>query len=186
MTGFDISSEALKFSKTRKITPLVQASALGIPFRADRFDLVTSFDVLYERQVTSDLDALAEFSRVLRPGGLLLLRLPACDWLRGQHDLTIHTARRYSAPQVIQLLRKSGFQILHTTYANTFLFPLAVGKRLSERFWSPAPGSSDLSVEVGLFNGILRWVLSCEAPFAARKSMPFGLSVIALGKKPEK
>ena len=185
VTGFDISPLALGFCRARNLTPLVLASVMEIPFKSGNFDLVTSFDVLYERAVTSDSVALAEFFRVLRPEGFLLLRLPAYNWLRGQHDVTIHTARRYTASRVAQLLKDSGFRILHISYANTFLFPLAVAKRLLERIWPPAPNSSDLSVEVGALNGLFRQILSGEAFPAARIGLPFGLSVIALGQKPK-
>jgi hypothetical protein len=135
--------------------------------------------------VSNDLDALTEFFRVLRPGGLVFLRLPAYDWLRGQHDITIHTARRYTASQATQLLKDSGFQLLHISYANTILFPMAVAKRLLEHILPPASASSDLSVNVGVFNGLFKRILSSEAFLAAHIGLPFGLSVIALGLKPK-
>jgi SAM-dependent methyltransferase len=185
VTGFDISPIALKYCRARNLTLLAFASVIGIPCQPDSFDLATSFDVLYERAVTNDSNALAELFRVIRPGGFILLRLPAYNWLRGQHDVTIHTARRYTTSQVIQLLQDSGFHILHVSYANTFLFPLALAKRLLERIWPPAPGSSDLSVEVGAFNGLFKQVLSSEASLAAHIGLPFGLCVFALGQKPK-
>lgn len=184
VTGFDISPLALGFCCSRSLSPLLQASVMEIPFPAGRFDLVTSFDVLYERAVPSDQTALEEFFRTLRPGGFLLLRLPAYNWLRGQHDRAIHTARRYTATRVAQLLTTSGFRLAHITYANTFLFPLALAKRLLERIWPPKPDSSDLSIQTGAFDSLFRHILSSEAPLAARTGLPFGLSVIALGQKP--
>lgn len=183
VTGFDISPLALKFCRTRHLTPLTLASVMQIPFPADRFDLVTSFDVLYERAVTDDAVAVAEFYRVLRPGGFIFLRLPAYDWLRGRHDMTIHTARRYTLQRVARLLEAHRFRIRHMTYANTFLFPLALTKRLFERLRPPTSGSSDLSVEVGVFNGLFRKLLDSEALLVTRMRLPFGLSVIALGQK---
>jgi len=186
VTGFDISPLALQFCRARGLTPLAQASVTEIPFPADSFNLLTSFDVLYEHAVNADAAALAEFFRVLRPGGLLLLRLPAYNWLRGQHDRATHTARRYTARQVKDLLTANGFLIAHLTYANTILFPLALLKRQLEKLWPPAPNSSDLSLEMGSFNRLFQFVLSCEAPLVARHSLPFGLSVLALAQKPEK
>ncbi len=185
VTGIDVSPLALGFCRKRNLTSLALASVTNIPFPPESFDLVTSFDVLYEQAVRNDLAALDEFFRVLRPGGLTLLRLPAYDWLRGQHDLTIHTARRYTVPQVTQLLKDSGFQPLRVTYANTFLFPLALAKRLLERIFPPDPSSSDLSVNVGMLNGLFKHVLASEAFFVSRIGLPFGLSVIALARKPQ-
>ena len=185
VTGIDVSPLALGFCRKRNLTPLGMASVSNIPFPPDSFDLVTSFDVLYEQAVSDDLAALTEFFRVLRPNGLMLLRLPAYDWLRGEHDRTIHTARRYTVPQVTQLLQDSGFQLLRVTYANTLLFPLALAKRLLERIFPPAPSSSDLSVNVGILNGLFKHILASEAFFVSRIGLPFGLSVIALARKPQ-
>jgi len=185
VTGIDVSPLALGFCRKRNLTSLGLASISNIPVPPESFDLVTSFDVLYEQAVTSDLAALTEFFRILRPGGLALLRLPAYNWLRGQHDLTIHTARRYTVPQVTQLLKDSGFQPLRVSYANTFLFPLALAKRLLERISPPAPSSSDLSVNVGMLNGLFKHILASEAFFVSRIGLPFGLSVIALARKPQ-
>ena len=185
VTGIDISPIALGFCRERRLTSTALASIMEIPFQPGSFDLVTSFDVLYERAVTSDLAALTEFLRVLRPGGILLLRLPAYNWLLGQHDVTVHTVRRYTASQMTKLFNDSGFRLLHISYANTFLFPLAVAKRLLERIFPPAPASSDLSVNVGIFNGLFKGILGSEAFFVSRIGLPFGLSVIALGQKPK-
>jgi ubiquinone/menaquinone biosynthesis C-methylase UbiE len=185
VTGIDVSAAALGFCRKRSLTSLSLASVSSIPFPPDSFDLVTSFDVLYEQAVLNDLVALTEFYRILRPGGWTLLRLPAYDWLRGEHDRTIHTARRYTVPQVKRLLVESGFHPLRVTYANTFLFPLALAKRLLERIFPPAPSSSDLSIKVGMLNGLFKHILASEALFVSRIGLPFGLSVIALARKPQ-
>jgi SAM-dependent methyltransferase len=183
VTGCDIHPLALDFCRKRNAHSLACASVSDLPFASAIFDLITSFDVLYERAVPSDLSALREFYRVLVPGGRLLLRLPAYDWLRGQHDRLVHTSRRYTINRVSRLLAESGFMIEHLSYANTFLFPMAVLKRLSEKIVPARGGHSDLALETGRFNKILRAILSAEAPLAAGMGLPFGLSVIAVGVK---
>ena len=184
VSGFDISPLALKNCRKRNLSSLAQASVMEIPCKSGCLDLVTSFDVLYERAVTDDSVAMSEFFRVLRPAGFVLLRLPAYDWLRGQHDLTVHTARRYTAKQVADLLMESGFRIVHLSYANPFLFPLALAKRLMERIRPASPGASDLLINVGVLNYLFKQILSREAFWITRCGLPFGLSVIALGQKP--
>jgi ubiquinone/menaquinone biosynthesis C-methylase UbiE len=185
VTGIDISPLALGFCQKRNLTSLALASITEIPFQSEGFDLVTSFDVLYEQAVTSDFASLTEFFRVLRPDGFIFLRLPAYNWLRGQHDATVHTARRYTTSQVSSLLKDSGVRLIHISYATTFLFPLAVAKRLLEHVWPPALNSSDLSVNVWGFNVILKNILGSEAALVANIGLPFGLSVIAIGQKPK-
>ena len=181
--GVDLSPLALDFCRRRNLCRLSRASLLDLPFAPASFDLVASFDVLYERAVPSDLAALRELARVLAPGGFLFLRLPAYDWLRGAHDEVIHTARRYTIRRAADLLRQSGLTPLHLTYANTLLFPLAAAKRLLERLRPARKAESDLEMRVGRLNGILRGVLAAEAPWVSSRRLPFGLSVLALVQK---
>ncbi len=183
VTGIDLYPQALEFCRKRNAPRLARASVLNLPFAPSSFELVTSFDVLYERAVASDITALTEIFRVLTPNGRLLLRLPAYDWLRGQHDKIVHTNRRYTKKLVKELLEKSGFTVEHLSHANTFLFPLAIIKRLSERIFPPTHFQSDLSLNPGVLNNFLKFVLASEAPFVSKASLSYGLSVIAVGKK---
>jgi SAM-dependent methyltransferase len=184
VTGVDVSPLALDFCRARGLERLSQASVTALPFAAARFDLVTSFDVLYHRAVGDYRAALREFHRVLRPGGRVLLRLPAYDRLRGRHDAVIHTARRFNAGGLSESLRETGFAIERITYANTVLFPLALGKRLLEPLLPPGdPGRSDVAPNPPWLDGALSAVLSAEARWLRRRDLPFGLTVVALGKK---
>ena len=71
----------------------------------------------------------------------------------------------------------------HLSYVNTFLFPVAVIKRLSERIFPPKENQSDLALNPGVLNNLLRYILTSEALLAANIGLPYGLSVIAVGKK---
>ena len=183
VTGCDLSALALRYCQQRGLARLAQATVTQLPFPQNCFDAVTSFDVVYESSVEAPLVAFKEFARVLRPGGLLLLRVPAYDWLRGHHDHAVHTARRFNRRSLSNLIRQSGLRVVHITYANTFLFPLALIKRLAERAVPPKPDSSDLTLGTGVFNGLLRRILAAEAPLAVRAGLPFGLSLIAVALK---
>jgi SAM-dependent methyltransferase len=182
VTGFDFSAEALRFSQQRAHTRLAQASVLEIPFASQRFDLIVSFDVICEMGV-DDNQALREFGRILKPGGLVMLRLPAYDWLRGKHDAATHIRHRFTRGEIGAKLKQSGFMPVRLSYANTFLFPIAVAKRLSERLFSPNQTGSDLTLDPGPMNGVLRSILSAEAPLVSRVGLPFGLTVVALARK---
>ena len=181
VTGLDLSAEALKFSRRRGHSRLVQASVLQVPFASGSFDVLVSFDVISEVAV-GEGQAMREFARLLRPGGIMLLRVPAYAWLRGQHDVAVNLARRYSRGEIIAKLQASGLTPLHTSYANTFLFPVAAAKRWSERFL-PEQRGSDLILSTGAVNGILRSILSAEAPMISSIGLPFGLTVAALARK---
>ena len=184
--GIDLAAEALALSRQSLQSDLAQASVLAIPFADASFDLVTSFDVLYHRAVPDERAALREAWRVLRPGGRLLLRLPAYQFLLRRHDREVHTRRRYTAGHVRVLLRASGYVIERCSYINTVLFPLAVAQQLVERALPTfTPHGSNLLPPTTALNEVLRWPLAAEAAWiACGQTFPFGLSIVSLAQKP--
>lgn len=183
--GLDFAHEAVRLASTRASRVPVQGSADDIPFADASFDLVTAFGVMCQLGVRSDREVLDECYRVLRPGGRLLIRVPAFELLRAQHDRLGETRHRYTAPEVRTVMADSGFDVEKCTHVNTLLFPFAAAKRLSERIIPPAdPWASDLRPAPLGLNGLLSAVLRAEAALVPRVSLPFGLSVMALGRKP--
>ncbi|MFZ6026535.1 MAG: class I SAM-dependent methyltransferase [Chloroflexota bacterium] len=187
VTAFDLMAEALRFCRQRRLERLAQASVTALPFAGQSFDLVASFDVLCERSISDDRLPLNEFWRVLRPGGLLLLRLPALDWLRGEHDEAVHIARRYTRQQLHNRLQDAGFAVGRLAYANTFLLPFVLSKRWADRLLAVLrPASrpvSDLTLPTGPLNPVLRAILAAEARWVVRGSLPLGVSVFAVAQK---
>lgn len=180
--GVDIAPEALRLARRRGLDRLLRASIEALPFPDASFDLLTSFDVLYHLQVGDDQRALAEFRRVLRPGGLAIVRVPAHNWLRGAHDHAVHTRHRYSRRELAEKLRAAGFQIERISYANGLLFPFAPAKRLLEG--SRPAGCTDLWQPPRLVNALLSGLVSLEAGPIVHYGLPWGLSVVAAARKP--
>jgi ubiquinone/menaquinone biosynthesis C-methylase UbiE len=181
VTGVDFSPFALQLSRRRGKTRLARGSVTELPFCDAAFDLVTSFDVLCLQGV-DDVQAMIEFRRVLVPGGRVILRLPACNWLRGTHDAAVDIGHRYAAGEIRACMAKAGLTAEHISYANMWLFPIAVLKRWSERFL-PRQSGSDLTLSVGPLNGLFRHILAGEAGLVAGRGLSFGLSVVAVGRK---
>jgi SAM-dependent methyltransferase len=181
VTGLDLSDDALRLARQRGLSRLVRASIEALPFPDRSFDLLTSFDVLYHLQVGDDRRALAEFSRVLRPGGIAI-RVAAHDWLRGAHDRAVHTRHRYHRAELVEKLRSAGLEVERVSYVNCLLFPLAPAKRLFERR-DPA-GSTDLWQPPGPLNALLGRLLGLEGALVLRHGLPWGLSVMAVARKP--
>jgi SAM-dependent methyltransferase len=183
VVGVDLAWEALEPARGRGLERLARGSVEQLPFRDGVFDVATSFEVVYHLGVASDTSALREIRRVLKPGGLLLLRVPAHDWLRGEHDRLVHTRHRYSRAEVATKLSDAGFRVDQLTWANTVLFPPAVAKRLLERS-SPDPASSgepDLWQPPGPINAALETAVAIEAALIPRRvPLPFGLSILAV------
>jgi len=179
--GVDISAEAVQFCRRRGV-PVVRASLLSLPFPDQSFDLVTSFDVLYHRWVTNDRTALLELVRVLRPGGLVFVRLPALKLLWGAHDEAVYSRHRYTRGELTRLMESCGLRVLRASYCNSFLFPVLAVRRALDR-WGGREGSDVESLPAPI-ERVLRGVLGIEALWLARFPLPIGASVIAVGRRP--
>ena len=180
--GIDTSSEALKLAKKNNITKIKKASVEKIPFKDNYFDAIVSIDVLYHKEVKSDLVALMEFKRVLKPGGILIVKNPAHNWLRGSHDIIIHTKRRYSKKEFENKLNRAGFEIIKLSYINLFFLPLAILKRLTESIIKAKP-ESDVRSLPEVINRLLINIYNLETKFLTISEIPFGLSLFAVARK---
>ena len=178
--GVDVSRHASVFWKERGIDTVALASADKLPFNDSEFDVVTCFDVIYQLNDARAAAAVSEMRRVLTPGGLLFIREPAYQWMRGAHDVAVGTHRRYTLTDLRRLLVANGFKIRRATYANTLLFWLAAPHRLLSK-WR---GSSDSDVKPvpGWINRFLLSFLKVEAQILGRVVLPFGLSVIGVAE----
>jgi SAM-dependent methyltransferase len=182
VAGVDVAELALDAARARGIESVARASVAQLPFGEASFDLVTSFEVLYHSAVGDDVAALAELRRVLRPGGWLLLRLPAFEWLRGAHDEAVHTARRYTRRSVRSKLAAAGLEPSRLTHANGLLLPLAAVKRVAERL-TGATGD-DLRPAPALAESLFRGALALERRLLRRVDLPIGVSVMAVARRP--
>ena len=180
-SGVDLSEEALRFCRLRGV-PAARGRLQSLPFPDGAFDAVTSFDVLYHRWIEDDAAAVAELARVLRPGGVLLVRVPALKMLWGAHDAAVHSRHRYTTGEVRALLEGRGLRVLRLSYANTLLFPVIALRRLLDRV-TGREGS-----DVGFLPAPLEWafggLLRAEARLLPHVSFPVGASVFALARKP--
>ncbi len=187
VVGLEFSAAGLAFCRERGHPRLVRASAAGLPFRSASFDLVTSFEVLDE--LRDDRPAFDELARVLRPGGRLLIRLPALEWLRSSHDVAIETQRRTTTGELAAKLEARGLAVERATYANTLLLPLIAAVRLGRRL---LPGDGERGSDVRPLPAGLRWLegffLAClraEARYLGRPGarLPIGVSALCLARK---
>jgi ubiquinone/menaquinone biosynthesis C-methylase UbiE len=183
VVALDYAAEAAPIAAGRLPGRFARGSVLELPFADASFDLVTSYDVLYHRWVPDEAPALAEARRVLRPGGRLLIRLPAYEWLRSRHDRQVHTRRRYTAAEVRQILRAAGFVVERCSYVLSLLFPLPAASRLLERFTPDSGEESAMGMPGAPLNAALKAPMALEAAWLGLGgSFPFGLSVMALAR----
>jgi SAM-dependent methyltransferase len=179
--GIDLSADAIGFCRQRGVLA-ARASLLALPFDDASFDAVTSFDVLYHAWVTDDRAAVAEMARVVRPGGVLLVRVPALRALWGAHDVEVQSRHRYTRGELEALLEGGGLRVERATYCNALLFPVLFARRTLDRLLG-REGS-----DVGFLPAPVEWAfkraLLVEAALVRRGvSFPIGASVVALARK---
>jgi len=187
--GFDLSEEALSFAREKApAADLHLGDICNPPLEERDLDLVVSLDVIYIPGATRAHHGLERIVAALRPGGSLVLNLPAYDWLYSEHDVAIHTSERYTASRVRRLLEALDLEITLLSYRLCLLFPLVVASRLPSLLRS-RPGDegarSDLHHMPGaLTNEALYSAMRVENALIARGvRMPFGSSVYAIGRK---
>lgn len=181
--GIDLNAAAIAFATRRGAGAVARASVEELPFPDETFDLVISTDVLYIEGV-DDAKAMKEISRVLKSGGRMIVNLPAFEFLRGEHDLAVHTLRRYSKHSLQTLMRSAGLRVMLISYWNTVLFPVvAIMRPLSRFFGKKHSPRSDLRKLPGPLNWLLSRIVLAEAGLLIRVPLPFGSSIFATGTK---
>lgn len=180
VTGLDFSPEALKFARKRRVKTKL-GSVTKIPFKASTFDAAVCVDVIYHSSIKDDIAALKELRRVLKNGGMLILRVPANRWLHLEHDKHVHTRERYTKSLLKRKLKTAKFNLIHLSYVNAILLPLAMVKQFIEVFVS-SKGSGVEKIP-SVINSFLKAGLRFELLFVMNETLPFGLGIIAVARK---
>jgi SAM-dependent methyltransferase len=167
----------------------VCGSALQLPFRSGSFDVVAAFDVLEHCEPESG--TLAELTRVLRPGGRLLLSVPAYTWAWSDFDEENGHLRRYTRPRAVAAVRGAGLEVQRATYAFASVFPFFAAERLARRardlVWrrrSGAPADIVSLPEVSpLAEAVLMGLARLDRALLRVCDLPFGSSVLVAASK---
>ncbi len=125
--GIDLFQIACDLAGARGTPRIARASLANLPFPDGSMSVVTSLDVV---QHVADHEAAArEIFRVLEPGGLAVINAPAYMWLWSYHDTATGAERRYTLPQMVDLLTNTGFLLTQSTYWNFLPLPIVAAKR---------------------------------------------------------
>lgn len=178
LTGIDNSSAACAFARRSGAT-VVEGSITALPFEEGQFDAITCGDVLYH--FLEHAEALREFRRCLRPGGVIALNVPAYRWLWSYHDVRVQSKHRFTRGEVHQLFLSSGLRPLFSTYWNTLPFPLVVLRR---KVFPPRTEESDVRLFPAPVEAVFNGAMAIERAWNRLGGVwPFGSSVFAVARK---
>ncbi len=155
-------------------TPLADAS----------FDVVLALDVL--EHLDDDSASMLEAVRLVKPGGLLLITVPALPSMWGGQDVVSEHRRRYTRRTLRRLFNRAQLSGYRISYFNSLLFPLAAGVRWSRRALGMATRArSDFEDnQPGLVNEMLAWVFGAESYLIHHTPLPIGVSLVATYRPP--
>lgn len=184
VTPLDLSAEGLRHGQRLGVERLVQGDLQCLPFAAGTFDAVLSLDVIVHFPAGEESRAFAELARVLRPGGLFVVRVSALKMLRSRHSVFTHEKQRFTAGHLRRCATNAGIEALRITYANSFLVPVAWFKF---RIWEPltnAPPASGVAPLPAWLDALFGNALAAEAALIGRGvNLPLGQSVLLVGRK---
>lgn len=182
--GIDLNRLGLQYARSRGERLVARATASRLPFADARFDLVTSFDVLYALPDQVEHDAIREMFRVLRPGGTLIVNVAALDALRGNHSVLSDELRRYSRPDLRRRLAAAGFSVTRATYTNFSILPVVAAIRMKQRVSGHVESQDEIAIPPAPVNALLTGLLALEAAAARFVDMPLGSSLLAVAERP--
>lgn len=179
--GVDASRDAVQFARERAGCPVHRGSLPNrLPPGLGEFDVILLLDVLEHLQ--DDRAGMRAAARLCTPGGGGIVTVPAGQGLYGPHDRINRHLRRYARPEVERLVRAAGLRPVLCSYFNALLFPLAAGALVAQ---NAAVTRKESNFDIrsrwdGLFERVFAW----EKALLRRMSLPFGLSVLCVFRKP--
>ena len=184
MTPLDLGAEGLTYARAMGLGQLVQADIVALPFAKQSFDAVVSMDVVVHLPRGEEAKAFAEFARVVKPEGHLMLRVSALDILRSHHSVHAMERQRFTRSRLMEQISQAGFTVDWCSYANSVLMPVALFKfRVIEPLFGGEPESGVQPVAPWL-DRILSAALQFEARWlGGRNTFPIGQSLILLARK---
>jgi SAM-dependent methyltransferase len=181
--GADPSDTALAYCR-RHFPGRLDVIALpdAVPYEPATFDVVVMLDVL--EHIEDDAAALSQVHKVLKPGGVFVMTVPALRWLWSAYDEHAHHWRRYHRGPLRALLAAAGFDVHLLSYTNCFLFPLMAASRLlmPATFWN----EKDM-VKRGngrLIGPLFELIFSAERHVLPWLPLPVGGSLVAVATRP--
>lgn len=182
--GMELDTVALAHARANQPRlPLARSFAEAVPVRNGGAGAVTALDVL--EHLDDDVLALRELGRVVGPGGLVLVAVPAYQWAWSDHDIRLGHRRRYSRPQLTAVAQQAGLDVLRCTHFHSWLTPIAwLVRRTPLGRLAGDNSAEEASFGSAWINRALQLVTDVERTWLARQDLPVGLSILLVGRVP--
>ncbi|HUL19839.1 MAG TPA: class I SAM-dependent methyltransferase [Thermodesulfobacteriota bacterium] len=178
--GLDRSIYVLSIVSRKMKVPLLNADLNNLPVKPNSIGLIIAMDIL--EHLDDDTNGLTEFHRALGKEGVLLLTVPAFEFLWGIQDEVTGHKRRYVKEEITKKLREAGFDIVNASYFNFFLFfPILFGRRLIRILGLRVESENKINSQ--LMNFLLKMIFSLEPYILKYFSFPFGVSILCIARK---
>ena len=178
--GLDRSPEAVRFCTEKGLGAVGLGDVRALPLRDRQFDLVLATDII--EHVDDDLAALRELARVLKPGGRLLLTVPAFELLWGLQDEVGHHNRRYRLRDLLERVKAAELLPQRQFYFNYLLFlPILIVRRLMRVL--PLPVASEGEINAAWLNRLMTLLFRFDIRSAPRLRPPFGVSALVVAAR---
>jgi 2-polyprenyl-3-methyl-5-hydroxy-6-metoxy-1,4-benzoquinol methylase len=174
---------ACEFANDRQVVAVRQGSLPEALANQGPFDLILLLDVL--EHLEDDFAVLQALRACLKPGGYLLVTVPAYMFLWSHHDEINHHLRRYRLKPLRRLAKAAGMRIHYATYFNSWLFPaVALVRWLKTTLGikDKPEAHSEMGIPNPLVNGFLAWLFATERFVVNRVSLPFGVSIMLVAQ----
>lgn len=180
----DDHEEALRLLRARfKPEQILSLAGACVPLPDQSVEYVTALDVL--EHVPDDAAVVRGFHRLLKPGGLVVITVPASMALWSDWDVALHHFRRYERRQLCALFPEPDWKIVHVNYTNVVVYPMVWAIR-QWRGWRNRPAVAPLSrsedkIPPAWLNRALRTVFVGTA--LSRMRFPFGVSLMLVARR---
>ena len=181
VVGTDLATAAIALAAPEHGGGWSAARAERLPFRDASFRCVTSLDVI--EHLDDDVAGLREYRRVVEPGGLVVLAVPAYRWAWSDHDDALGHRRRYTRRSLRHSAEAAGLTVERITYFHSWLVPAAwIFRRTPARRLLRGAAEEASYVGPGV-NRFLAAVSGGERRVLRRMDLPFGLSILAVARR---
>ncbi|MHC4941734.1 MAG: class I SAM-dependent methyltransferase [Planctomycetota bacterium] len=188
--GMEIDLDSAKACQERGFSGMCLGSGYDMPVRTGSLDLITLFDAI--EHIEDDERVVRQCAEALKPGGHLMITVPAYQFLYADNDRIAHHLRRYSLPRLKRIVRSADLDVVKGTHYNILLFPLILPAvlllKLKQKIRGPLKegreGATNLSYNYPrIVAFLLKTIFSSERHLLKYVSIPFGHSIALIARK---